>query len=437
VSPSPSPSSSPLPIPLPDERTRALIAASGALFLSVLVWFNYSAVLPVIVEEWGLSGLRAGIVFGAFQAGYLTTILPAGWLADRRSPRLVVSVGAVGAGGWSLAFAALAGGFASGTLLRFLSGAFIAGVYVPGMRFVSDWFPPADRGRAMGLYVGTFSLASGLSFVVSTAVAGAVDWRAAVAVTSVGALLAPALMLGLATDSPARVARERDAPDADEDAGTDADEDADADADASRIDLSVLGNRRYRYAVSVYAWHNWELFGMRNWLLAFLLVTPAIGALDASATAAGLLVGAVVAMSAPGNVLGGYASDRIGRTTAVGLGLAASGLISLSLGWLGRLAVPLPALVAILLGYGVVISVDSAPTSTLVTEVVDDDRVGAALSLQSFVGFVPAVVSPAVFGLALDYGGYRLAFPTLAAGAAAGLASVLVLRRLGVGDVGG
>jgi len=428
VSP-PSSSSSPLPVPSPDGRTRALIAASGALFLSVLVWFNYSAVLPVVVEEWGLSGLRAGVVFGAFQAGYLTTILPAGWLADRRSPRWVVAVGAVGAGGWSLGFAALAGGFVSGTVLRFLSGAFIAGVYVPGMRFVSDWFPPADRGRAMGLYVGTFSLASGLSFVVSTSVATAVDWRAAVAVTSVGALLAPLLILGLATDSPTRVAR-TDGPKS----GTDAPEAGADGAGGPRLDLSVLRNRRYRHAVSVYAWHNWELFGMRNWLLAFLLVTPAIGTLDASATAAGLLVGAVVAMSAPGNVLGGYASDRIGRTTAVGLGLAASGLTSLALGWLGWL--PLPALVAVLLGYGVVISVDSAPTSTLVTEVVDDERVGAALSLQSFAGFIPTVISPAVFGLALDYGGYRLAFPTLAAGAALGLGSVLVLRRLGVADVG-
>jgi hypothetical protein len=45
------------------------------------------------------------------------------------------------------------------------------------------------------------------------------------------------------------------------------------------------------------------------------------------------------------------------------------------------------------------------------------------------VGFTTTVVSPVVFGAALDVGGFELAFPTLAAGAALGLASVLVLTR--------
>jgi len=76
------------------ERRRVLVVTSVALFFSVLVWFNYSAVLPLIVEEWGLSGTEAGIVFGALQAGYLVAIVPAGWLADRYSPRWVIAVGA-------------------------------------------------------------------------------------------------------------------------------------------------------------------------------------------------------------------------------------------------------------------------------------------------------------------------------------------------------
>lgn len=112
------------------ERRRVLVVTSVALFLSVLVWFNYSAVLPLIVEEWGLSGTEAGIVFGALQAGYLVAIVPAGWLADRYSPRWVIAVGATGTALPSLAFAAVADGVLVGTVLRFLSGLFVAGVYV-------------------------------------------------------------------------------------------------------------------------------------------------------------------------------------------------------------------------------------------------------------------------------------------------------------------
>jgi len=380
------------------ERRRVLVVTSVALFLSVLVWFNYSAVLPLIVEEWGLSGTEAGIVFGALQAGYLVAIVPAGWLADRYSPRWVIAVGATGTALPSLAFAAVADGILVGTALRFLSGLFVAGVYVPGMRFVSDWFPEVTRGRALGLYIATYELGSGFSFVFATIAAEAVDWRLAIAATSVGALFVAPMMLGLTRDSPERTT-----------------------SATGGFDVSVLRNRKYLAAVSIYSWHNWELFGVRNWLLAFLVATPAFVATD-SAVLPGLVVGAMIAMSGVGNAAGGWLSDRVGRPQTIAAGLGASTVLSATFGLLGGL--PLSALVAVTLAYGVVLALDSAPTSTLVTEVVADEHVGTALSVQSLAGFSTTVVSPIVFGLALDRGGYAAAFPTLAAGALLGLVSV-------------
>jgi len=371
---------------------------SVALFLSVLVWFNYSAVLPLIVEEWKLSGTEAGVIFSAFQAGYLAAIVPAGWLADRYSPRWVIAGGATGTALSSLAFAAIADSFLVGTLLRFLSGLFIAGVYVPGMRFVSGWFPEEVRGRALGLYVGTFSLGSGLSFVFATVAAEAVDWRLAIAVTSVGALFVAPLVLGLTRDNPKRTRTAE-----------------------GGLDLSVLRNREYLCAISIYSWHNWELFGVRNWLLAFLVGAPAFAAAD-SAILPGVIVGAVIVTGSIGNAVGGWLSDRVGRSRTVAGGLGASTLLSAGFGLFGGF--PLAALIVIALTYGVVLAMDSAPTSTLVTEVVADEHVGTALSIQSLAGFSTTVVSPIVFGIALDRAGYAAAFPTLAAGALLGLFSV-------------
>jgi hypothetical protein len=63
----------------------------------------------------------------------------------------------------------------------------------------------------------------------------------------------------------------------------------------------------------------------------------------------------------------------------------------------------------------------------MVTEVVDDAHIGTALSLQSLAGFTTTVISPVVFGIALDRAGYVAAFPTLAVGAAVGLLSVGLL----------
>ncbi|MES3518459.1 MAG: MFS transporter [Natronomonas sp.] len=382
-------------------RRRALAVASVVLFFSVLVWFNYSAVLPLVVEEWNLTGTQAGIVFGAFQAGYLLAILPAGRLADRYSPRYVIAAGSVGTALPSLAFGSFADGFVSGTILRFLSGLFVAGVYVPGMRFISDWYPESVRGRALGIYVGAFELGSGFSFVLGTIAAEAVDWRTAIGITSVGALIAAPLLF-VVDDAPGR---------------TEA---------TGRLDLSILRNRAFLCAVSVYSWHNWELFGVRNWILAFLVATPAFAATD-SAVVPGLVVGGMIVAGGAGNAVGGYLSDRLGRIRTIGYGIGLSGLISAIFGLLGGL--PRGALVFVVLGYGFVLAVDSAPTSTLVTELVDDSDMGTALSIQSLSGFSTTVVSPVVFGIALDRAGYAAAFPTLAVGAMAGLLSVGLLAR--------
>ncbi|WP_058366735.1 MFS transporter [Haloparvum sedimenti] len=386
-----------------NDRTRALVVACVAVFLPVLVWYNYSAVLPTVSADWGLTGAQAGIVFGAFQAGYLVGILPFGRLADASSPRYVLAGGAAGTAVFGVAFGLLAEGFLAGTALRFLAGVCMSAVYVPGMRLLSDWFPAAERGRAIGIYVGTFSLSSGVSFVLTSRVAAAAGWETAVVATSLGGLLVAPLVVWLLDDAPGRSATSRG------------------------IDLSLLRNREYLHAVNAYAWHTWELFGVRNWLLAFLLAAPAFASGGASSSLAGLLVGVVTAMSAVGNVVGGALSDRIGRPTTVGIGLLGSTAILVALGWLDWL--PLWALAAVLLVHGTLLSVDSAPASTLVTEAVDDEQVGAALSLQSFVGFLPSVASPVVFGAALDAGGFVLAWPTLAVAGPLGLASVVALRR--------
>jgi MFS family permease len=383
------------------DRTRTLVATGITLLLSVLVWFNYSAVLPLIVEEWGLSPVRAGIVFGAFQAGYLLTIVPLGMLADRKTPRIVIAAGATGTGLASLGFALVASGFVSAVVLRALAGACMAGVYVPGMQLVSDWYPEADRGRAMGLYVGMFSLGSGLSFFFASAVAAAVGWRAAIAATSVGAVVTGPFVL----------AATRDGADGHDERG------------GRNFDLSVLRNRRYLAAVSTYAWHNWELFAVRNWMVAFLVATVAVG----GTALAGVLTGGMIVLGSGGNVVGGWASDRIGRAWTAAVALGISGLVSTVIGSLT--AVSLATLVAVLGIYGVALTADSAPISTAVTEAVSAEHRGTALAVQSLAGFAPTVVSPVVFGAVFAVAGYGWAFRTLALGAVIGVASALLLNR--------
>lgn len=385
------------------ERARVLVVASAVLFLAGLVWYNYSALLPIIADDFGLSGFESGIVFAAFQLGYVIAILPAGVLADRYDPRLIVALGTTGTGLATLGFAAFADGFLTATVFRLIAGAAITGVYVPGMRLLTDWYPADDRGGAFGIYVGTFSLSSGMSYFLASIVASSYGWRMAIGATSIGAALAGPLILVLTRPHP------------------------DASAEASGFDFSLLRDRSYLAAVGIYAGHNWELFGARNWIQAFLVATPALIATGNPTVIAGTLTGITVALGSVANIASGWLSDRIGRLRTITLVFIGSALISLTLGTLQWL--PLSWLTIVVLIYGVALTADSSPASTTITEVVDETSVGTALALQSFLGFAVTIGSPVAFGAVLDIGGYGWAFPTLAVGPLVGLMALFYLRR--------
>ena len=391
------------------KRWRNLTAASGALALAAMLWFNYSAVLPLIIDDWGLSGFDAGLVYSAFQVGYLLLVVPVGMVSDRHDPRYIIASGATVAALSSIGFALFADGALTGSVLRVVAGIGVAGVYVPGMRYVSASFD-ADRGRAMGIYVGTFSAASGASFVLASWVGSTSGWPVAIGVTSLLALLAAPVILLLGR------------PPAAEDHRSENDREARQDG----IDLRILSNPRYLLTVSTYSAHNWELYGVRNWLPAFLASMAAIAGTSNPAATAGLLAGAMTAVGAVGNVFGGTLSDRIGRPTVIAAGLTISGTTSLLIGGLQWL--PLWALTGVVLVYGIVITVDSAPTSTMITEVVDDGRVGSALAIQAFIGTLPGIAAPVLFGAAIDDSGHALAFQTLGVAAFVGVGTVVLVR---------
>jgi MFS family permease len=391
------------------QNVRMLAVASATLLLSGLLWFNYSAVLPTVVKRWDLNGVQAGVIYGAFQAGYLLGVIPFGALADRHAPRPVIAVGATGAAIATLAFGVIADGVLIGTALRFLGGVGMAAVYVPGMRFVSGWFGPDTRGTAMGVYVGTFSLSSGLSFVLTSLVAADFGWRIGIVVTSLLALCAGPLVFLLGRDDP------------------------DRESNRGGFDLSLLRNRSFLAGVGVYSAHNWELFGIRNWFPAFLVSTTAVGATATPVATSGLLAGGVTAIGGVGNLVGGWLSDRVGRLRVIAVALASSGTITLLLGGLAWDS--LAVLATVVLGYGIVLTMDSAPTSTAITLVVDDEQLGTALSVQAFLGTLPGVVSPVLFGIALDAGGYPVAMPTLGVGALLGVVGVYLLwTTIGTGS---
>lgn len=391
-------------------------------FLAHQTALSFSALMPILREEWGLSASQAGLILGVFQLGQTGAYVAVGFLLDRlrSKPIMVASAAMVGVG--DLLFALGARDFASGLLLRLLAGALLGGLYLPALKLIADTTPTIRRGIATGIYIGVSVAAYAAPLLYVGILAPLVGWRATMAAVGVLELLGALVLAGRVPDVPLP------APAPAERAG------------ASRYVGDVLQNRSARRVILAYTAHNWELFGMWGWMGPFMVASlTARGSAPRDALLwGGMLAAIIVGVGGTiGGVAGGRLSDRLGRSRAATLMLGASLPCSLLFGWLFH--APLALVAAVGLVYGIVVLADSPSYSASLMEIVPPRSLGGAFSLQMLFGWSATVVVPVAFGAALDLARAAHLGPTAPWGAAFGilalgpLVGLLALRSLVAG----
>lgn len=147
-------------------------------------------------QEFNLSDGQFGLLGGlAFALLYSTLAIPIAWLADRVS-RVWIITGALTLWSGFTALCGVAGNFVQLFLCRMGVGVGEAGGVAPSYSLITDYFPPAQRARAMAAFAFGIPLGTAAGTLVGGLLAAAYDWRTAfIVVGLLGLLAAPLLRL--------------------------------------------------------------------------------------------------------------------------------------------------------------------------------------------------------------------------------------------------
>ena len=387
-------------------RLRTVLLVSIASLFGLSVWFSTNAISSALeldkslVEHdvaWLTIAVQLGFVFG-------TLVIAITNLADLLNARRLLMLSAIAAGVLNLLIIPL-DSLPLLVLVRFATGAALAGVYPPAMKVLSGWYN-RNRGFALGMMVGALTVGSGSPHLLRSIFVG--NWEAVILGSSTLAFVGGLVMLMLVKDGPYEAPAAKFRP--------------------SSM-LQLFTRRGLRLTLVGYLGHMWELYAMWAWIGAFMTyiigTRPLVG--DSVDLASGLTFG-VFFVGAVASPLAGMLAERWGRTVVTSIAMVLSGSMALVIGFLPYELLPLILLAAMI--WGATVIADSAQFSTAITELAEPEYRGTMLTFQTGLGFLLTAASIWLVPVLQDATSWGVAFAVLAIGPVVGTLAMLRLRVL-------
>lgn len=349
-----------MPSHLSNNRYLSLLVFSQ--FAGTSLWFAGNAIVDQIAVSDAGAAITSFVQFGFIAGTLLFSILT---IADRFPAKRVFFLSSVLAALANALIILLYQDAAAITLLRFITGFFLAGIYPVGMKIATDVFPQ-KLGKALGWLVGALVLGTSFPHFVRSRLDG-IHWETVVATTSLLAFLGGLLiLLFMPATGKKSVSTSPDFSAA----------------------FSVFRNPQFRSAAFGYFGHMWELY-------AFWSILPLLFGYYNSVTQAGANVFwwsfLVIGTGSAGCIAGGLLSQRWGSYKVAAAALLLSGLCCLLFPLLFYTGSAL--LFTLLLFWGFTVTADSPQFSALVAKAAPEKNKGTALTIVTSIGFAITIVS--------------------------------------------
>jgi MFS family permease len=262
--------------------------------------------------------------------------------------------------------------------MQLVTGAGLAGTYMPGLKVITDRLDALPRPRHVAFYTTSFTLGASFSFWIVGQLDVVLDWRVAVGLTAIGPALGCLLVATLLR--PVAVVPHPD-------------------AHAGGHVRAVLRSRESMRYVIGYAAHVWELFALRAWVVPFIVFSERTRG-SASPLAVATVAALVSLIGVPASLAGAELTGRVGRRALIVTVMALSILASLTV--VPSASVSWMLLIAAVCAYSALISADSAALTSGIVSVAPPASRGTAMAIYSTLGFAAASGGTFVVGYTLD-----------------------------------
>ncbi|HTB44578.1 MAG TPA: MFS transporter, partial [Acetobacteraceae bacterium] len=413
--------------PMPRQRWTMIILCFLACTINYIDRANLAVAAPYLRKDFGIDAAAMGFILSGFFWTYAVMQMPWGWFADKRGPRLALSIAVVW---WSVftAATAVARGFTSLMGCRLLLGIGEAGAYPAFTKVVADWFPRRERSFATSIYDSGSRTGAVLSLPIVSAIIAGLGWRASFIITGVLGLIWTVFWLfiyrepeqhpGVAPDELKRLQAERGRPE--------------VIAGAKKLPWASLFRYRTVWAMMIgFFCLNFAIYFFITWFPTYL-----VQARGFSLTQLGTLGALPGVLAIPGGWFGGFASDSLYRRgwslTAARKTCLVGGMLMSSVITLSAFAPNIYVCLALFaLSYASLAftgaSIWSLPADVAPTQA----HVASIGGIQNFASNLAGIVISTFTGLMLWITSGSFAVPLTAAGAICILGACVYLFMLG------
>ncbi|MEO8129751.1 MAG: MFS transporter, partial [Bryobacteraceae bacterium] len=258
---------------------------------------------PTLMREFAINKIQWGWAASAFNAGYTLFQVPAGWMADRYGPRMILGAAVAW---WSVFTGAtgLAHGLVSFSLTRFLFGVGEAAAFPAASRAILPWLPAKRRAFGQGFQHAGSRLGAAATPPIFVLLITHYGWRPAFFTLGILGVVLAAVWVFYFRNTPeqhSQVNTEELAI-----LRSSGQRSASASQKVSVPWRQILGSRDLWFLSSMYFCYGWVLWLYLSWIPTYLVEVRKFTNMEMGLAASVPLLAAAVT-----NIAGGTLSDRL------------------------------------------------------------------------------------------------------------------------------